>query len=148
MISQIDGQKAKEELEKTGKLSLGLKDGVFELSPEDVEINMAQTEGYACQRYGGVTVALETVLTPELIEEGMVRELISKLQTMRKDNGFEVMDHVTVYIDCDGEMAQLVQRNQAYIKDIVLADEVVTGKTEGFSKEWNINGIKVTIGIK
>lgn len=109
---------------------------------------MAQTEGYVSQRYNGVTVALETTLSPELIEEGFVREIISKLQTMRKENGFEVMDHITVYAAGNDKLAALMQKNEAFIRDIVLADAVVYGKTDGFAKEWNINGEDVTLAVK
>ena len=147
-LGQVNGHAAKEELDKTGKLHLVLKSGEVDLLPEDVEVTMAQTEGYLCQRYGGVTVALETKLTPELIEEGFVREIISKLQTMRKDNGFEVMDHITVYAMGNDRLAALMQKNEAFIKGIVLADAIEYGHTDGFSKEWNINGEMVTLAVK
>ena len=147
-LGQVNGHAAKEELDKTGKLHLTLKSGEVDLLPEDVEVTMAQTEGYLCQRYGGVTVALETKLTPELIEEGFVREIISKLQTMRKDNGFEVMDHITVYAMGNDRLAALMQKNEAFIKGIVLADAIEYGHTDGFSKEWNINGEMVTLAVK
>jgi isoleucyl-tRNA synthetase len=148
LLAKVNGHAAKEELDKTGKLHLTLQSGEVDLLPEDVEVTMAQTEGYLCQRYGGVTVALETKLTPELIEEGFVREIISKLQTMRKDNDFEVMDHIVVYADGNDQLAAIMQKNEAFIKGIVLADEIVYGHTEGFSKEWNINGESVTLAVK
>lgn len=147
-LANINGHSAKEELEKTGKLHLELKSGAVDLIAEDVEITMAQTDGFACQRYGGVTVALETTLTPELIEEGFAREVISKIQTMRKDNGFEVMDHITVYTSGNEKVAAIMQKNAAFIKEIVLADDIVCGKVEGFEKEWSINGENVTLSIK
>ena len=147
-LANINGHSAKEELEKTGKLHLELKSGAVDLIAEDVEITMAQTDGFACQRYGGVTVALETTLTPELIEEGFAREVISKIQTMRKDNGFEVMDHITVYTSGNEKVAAIMQKNADFIKEIVLADDIVCGKLEGFEKEWSINGENVTLSIK
>ena len=147
-LAAVNGHAAKEELDSTGKLVLQLKSGAFELLPEDVEVTMAQTEGYVSQRYNGVTVALETTLSPELIEEGFVREIISKLQTMRKENGFEVMDHITVYAAGNDKLAALMQKNEAFIRDIVLADAVIYGKTDGFAKEWNINGEDVTLAVK
>lgn len=147
-LANINGHSAKEELEKTGKLHLELKSGAVDLIAEDVEITMAQTDGFVCQRYGGVTVALETTLTPELIEEGFAREVISKIQTMRKDNGFEVMDHITVYTSGNEKVAAIMQKNAAFIKEIVLADDIVCGKVEGFEKEWSINGENVTLSIK
>ena len=147
-LANINGHSAKEELEKTGKLHLELKSGAVDLIAEDVEITMAQTDGFACQRYGGVTVALETTLTPELIEEGFAREVIGKIQTMRKDNGFEVMDHITVYTSGNEKVAAIMQKNADFIKEIVLADDIVCGKVEGFEKEWSINGENVTLSIK
>ena len=148
LLAQVNGHAAKEELDKTGKLHLTLKSGEVDLLPEDVEVTMAQTEGYLCQRYGGVTVALETKLTPELVEEGFVREIISKLQTMRKDNGFEVMAHIVVYAAGNDKLAAIMQKNEAFIKGIVLANAIAYGHTEGFSKEWNINGEVVTLAVK
>ena len=109
---------------------------------------MAQTEGFMAQRYNGVTVALETTLSEELIEEGFVREIISKLQTMRKENGFEVMDHITVYAEGNDKIAALMQKNEAFIKEITLADAIEFGRTDGFAKEWNINGETVTLAVK
>ena len=109
---------------------------------------MGQTEGYACQRYGGVTVALETTLTPELIEEGFVRELISKVQTMRKENGFEVTDHIIVCLAGNDKLRAIVEKNEAFFKRVVLADEIDYSAADGAAKEWNINGEKVTLAVK
>ena len=146
-LAAVNGQTAKEELDKTGKLRLALPSGAVELWPEDIEVTMAQTEGYACQRYGGVTVALETVLTPALIEEGFVREIISKIQTMRKENGFEVTDHIVVGLAGNDMLMDIVRRNETFLRRIVLADKVVYGLSGGFLKEWNINGEKVTLTV-
>ena len=146
-LAAVNGQTAKEELDKTGKLRLALPSGAVELWPEDIEVTMAQTEGYACQRYGGVTVALETVLTPALIEEGFVREIISKIQTMRKENGFEVTDHIAVGLAGNDMLMDIVRRNETFLRRIVLADKVVYGLSGGFLKEWNINGEKVTLTV-
>ena len=109
---------------------------------------MAQTEGYLCQRYGGVTVALETTLTPELIEEGFVREIISKVQVMRRENGFEVTDHITVALTGNDKLSEVVKKNEEALKKVTLADAVVYGTMDGFSKEWDVNGEKVTIAVK
>ena len=147
-LGKVNGHAAKEALEKNGELKLSLPSGEVTLLPEDIEITMAQTEGFMAQRYNGVTVALETTLSEALIEEGFVREVISKLQTMRKENGFEVMDHITVYTAGNEKLASLMQKNEAFIKEITLADDVVYGKTEGFSKEWDINGEKVILAVK
>ena len=147
-LGKVNGHAAKEELDKTGQLKLMLKSGEVTLQPEDIEVTMAQTEGFMAQRYNGVTVALETTLSEELVEEGFVREIISKLQTMRKENGFEVMDHITVYAEGNDKLAALMQKNEAFIKEITLADAIEFGRTDGFAKEWNINGETVTLAVK
>ena len=147
-LTQVNGHEAKTELDTTGKLHLDLADGSIDLLPEDVEVTMAQTEGYLCQRYGGVTVALETTLTPELIEEGFVREIISKVQVMRRENGFEVTDHITVGVSGNDKLAEIVKKNEETLRKVTLADAVVYGTLDGFSKEWDVNGEKVTITVK
>ena len=147
-LAGINGHAAKAELESTGKLKLTLKSGEVELLPEDVDITMSQTEGFATQRYGNVTIALETTLSQELIEEGVVREIISKLQTMRKENGFQVVDHITVYAAGNDKLVDIMSRNEDFLKKVVLADKVVYGSTEGFVKEWNINGEDITLAVK
>ena len=147
-LAGINGHAAKAELESTGKLKLSLKSGEVELLPEDVDITMSQTEGFATQRYGNVTIALETTLSQELIEEGFVREIISKLQTMRKENGFQVVDHITVYAAGNDKLVDIMSRNEDFMKKVVLADKVVYGSTEGFVKEWNINGEDITLAVK
>ncbi|MCF2601279.1 isoleucine--tRNA ligase [Anaerovibrio lipolyticus] len=147
-LAGINGHAAKAELESTGKLKLTLKSGEVELLPEDVDITMSQTEGFATQRYGNVTIALETTLSQELIEEGFVREIISKLQIMRKENGFQVVDHITVYAAGNDKLVDIMSRNEDFLKKVVLADKVVYGSTEGFVKEWNINGEDITLAVK
>ncbi len=147
-LGKVNGHAAKEELDKKGQLKLALKSGEVTLLPEDIEVTMAQTEGFMAQRYNGVTVALETTLSEELVEEGFVREVISKLQTMRKENGFEVMDHITVYAAGNDKIVALMQKNEAYIKEITLADAIEYNKTEGFTKDWNLNGEAVTLAVK
>ena len=147
-LVSLNGHAAKEELDRTGKLKLAIKSGEFLLESEDLEVTMAQTEGYLCQRGGSVTVALETTLTPELIEEGFVREVVSKIQTMRKENGFEVTDHITVYARDNEKIQAIMEKHGEYIRGIVLADALVCGEADGFVKEWNINGETVTLGVK
>ena len=144
----IDGARAKEELDKTGKLKLSLKSGEVELIPEDIEIIMSQTDGFATQHYGKVTIALETTLTPELVEEGFVREIISKLQTMRKENGFEVTDRITVFAAGNDKLTDILSRNEDMVKSIVLCNGITYGSTDGFTKEWSINGENITLGVK
>ena len=108
---------------------------------------MAQTEGFVTERYGAVTIALETTLSPALIEEGFVREIISKIQTMRKENGFEVTDHIAVGLAGNDMLMDIVRRNETFLRRIVLADKVVYGLSGGFLKEWNINGERVTLTV-
>lgn len=147
-LAKVDGQKAKVELETTKTLKLELSSGEITLVPEDLDVKMTQTEGFAAQRDGDVTIAISTVLTDELIEEGFVREIISKVQTMRKENGFEVTDRITIFAQGNEKIAKLMQDNAETIKKITLADELVYDKLDGFTKEWNINGEKVTLGVK
>ena len=149
ILAKVDGQKAKVELETTKTLKLELSSGEITLVPEDLDVKMTQTEGFAAQRDGDVTIAISTVLTDELIEEGFVREIISKVQTMRKENGFEVTDRITVFAQGNEKIVKLMQDNAETIKEnYTLADELVYDKLDGFTKEWNINGEKVTLGVK
>jgi len=147
-LGSLNGQAAKEELDKTGGIRLEISTGEFTLTAEDVEVSMAQTEGYAAERYNNVTVAIETTLSDALIEEGFVREIISKIQTMRKENKFEVMDRITVFVSGNQKLADLALANAALIKEVVLADDIRTTEMDGMVKEWNINGEKVELGIK
>ena len=147
-LKGLSGHAAKEELDSTGKLVLHLADGDVTLTPEDIEITMAQTEGYNCQRYGGVTIALETTLSDELIEEGFVREIISKIQTMRKENGYEVTDHIAVSLAGNEKLEALVKKNEAELRRVTLADSVTYDTLDGHRKEWNINGETVTLAVK
>ena len=146
-LKAVNGHKAKEELDTTGKLVVALPDGDVTLLPEDVEVTMAQTEGYNCQRYNGVTIALETTLSEALLEEGFVREIISKVQTMRKENGYEVTDHIAVGLKGNEKLENLVKKNESFLKDITLADKVTYGETSGHEKEWNINGETVMLSV-
>jgi len=147
-LEKLNGHKAKAELDSTGKLVVALPDGEVTLTTEDVEVSMAQTEGFNCQRYNGVTIALDTTLTAELLEEGFVREIISKVQTMRKENGFEVTDHIKVSLSGNEKLQAIVAKNEAYLKEITLADSVAYGTLAGEAKEWNINGENVTIAVE
>ena len=147
-LKSLNGHEAKEALDKTGELKVTVSEDTFTLTREDVEVTMAQTEGYNCQRYGSVTIALETTLSPELVEEGFVRELISKIQTMRKENGFEVQDRITVGIKDNEKLEKIVRKNEAFLKDITLANEVTYNAVQGFEKAWNINGEKVTLSVQ
>ena len=147
-LKSLNGHEAKEVLDKTGELKVTVGEDTFTLTREDVEVTMAQTEGYNCQHYGSVTIALETILSPELVEEGFVRELISKIQTMRKENGFEVQDRITVGIKDNEKLEKIVRKNEAFLKEITLANEVTYNAVQGFEKAWNINGEKVTLSVQ
>ena len=146
-LAKVNGHEAKDELDRTGKLKLALPSGEVTLEAEDVEVSMAQTEGFVTERYGAVTIALETTLSPALIEEGFVREIVSKVQTMRKENGFEVTDHIKITAGGNEKIAALMAKNEEYIKRITLADAISYEK-EPEGKAWNINGEKLTLKVE
>ncbi len=147
-LSELDGSAAKKELDSTGFVTVSLSTGDVKLSEEELLIDTAQKEGFAALTDRGITVVLDTVLTDELIEEGYVRELVSKIQSMRKEAGFEVMDHITVYQTGSDTIANVLTDNSAKITSDVLADEIITGNMDGFTMEWDINGEKITLGVK
>ncbi|WP_432718267.1 isoleucine--tRNA ligase [Pectinatus frisingensis] len=148
VLAGLNGHAAKEELDKNGCLKIKLASGEFVLMREDLEISVTQTEGFATESYNKVTVAIATTLSAKLLEEGFVREIISKIQTMRKENGFEVTDRIAVYVRGSKKITAIVTNNGAEIQKIVLANTIDTDKMDGFSKEWNINGETVTLGVK
>ena len=115
---------------------------------EDLLIDMAQVEGYVSESDNNITVVLDTKLSDELIEEGFVREIISKIQTMRKEADFQVMDKIVVNVDKNDTIRAIIENNLDEIKSEVLADNVIFGKINGYEKEWNINGEKVTFGVE
>lgn len=115
---------------------------------EDLLIKMTQLEGFVANSDKGITVVMDTNLTPELIEEGFVREIVSKIQTMRKDAGFEVMDRIVVTVCENDKLEDLIHNNSESIKKIVLADTIESGQAKGFIKEWDINGEKVILGVE
>ena len=145
-LSALDGHKAMAELEETGELKMTISTGEIALSKDDLLIETEQKEGFCTLTSNGVTVAMDTALTEELINEGFVREIISKLQTMRKDSGFEVMDHIIVTIDTDEKLAAVIDANKAQISTDVLANEITCAPNDG--KEWDINGVKAVISVK
>ena len=148
ILAEIDGQAAMAELNEKGTLTIQV-DGQDEvLEKDDLLIEAAQMEGYVSDSDHGITVVLDTNLTPELLEEGFVREIISKVQTMRKDAGFEVMDHIRVSMQDNDKVRKVIQDNEAQIKSEVLADEVSYDGAKGSVKEWSINGEKVTFGVE
>jgi len=147
-LTEIDGNKAMDTLKAEGCLTFTFGEEKVILSQEDLLIDMAQTEGYVSESDNQVTVALDTNLTPELLEEGFVRELVSKIQTMRKEAGFEVMDRIYVYQSGNDRLAEILNGHRAEIGGEVLADEIRIGLEGGYKKEWNINGEKTTLGVE
>ena len=146
-LSEIDGTAAMKELRDNGVLVLDIDGNKVELAEEDLLIETAQSEGYVTETDGETSVVLDTNLTPELIQEGFVREIISKVQTMRKEAGFEVMDKIIVYAKDNDKIMDIMKANQDEIKREVLAENIVLGEAEGYTKEWNINKEAVTLGV-
>ena len=148
VLSELDGNKAMAELKSTSELKLDIDGQEIVLLEEDLLIDMAQMEGYVSESDHTITVVLDTNLTPELIEEGFVRELVSKIQTMRKEAGFEVMDKIRVYAKDNDKIVDIMKNHGDEIKSEVLAEDIVTGETKGYEKEWNINSEKVTMAVE
>ncbi len=147
-LETLDGNAAMDTLKSEGALKFNVGDVEVALAEEDLLIEMTQKEGYVSQEDGSVTVVLDTNLSDELIEEGFVLEIISKIQTMRKDIDFEVTDRINVYMNGNEKLQALAVANKEAISGKVLATEIVVGSMDGTSKEWNVNGEKVTIGVK
>ena len=147
-LTDINGTAAMNELRTNGVLKLDINGNDVELTEEDLLIETAQTEGYVSESDGETSVVLDTNLTPELIEEGFVREIISKIQTMRKEAGFEVMDKIMISYQADDKVAAIFDKYGDAIKADVLGLDVVAGSVDGYEKEWNINGETVLLGVK
>jgi isoleucyl-tRNA synthetase len=147
-LTCIDGNNAMDELNAKGMLEFDFAGEKVELTKEDLLIEIAQTEGFESGSDNGITVVLDTNLTEELIEEGFMREIISKIQTMRKEADFEVMDKITVYAKDNAKIADLLSKNAEEVKNDVLATDIIFDDMQGYSKEWNINGENVVLGVK
>ena len=147
-LAALDGNAAMDELNKDGKLSFEVNGANVELTKDDLLIDMTQKPGYVSQENGKMTVVLDANLTEELIEEGFVYELISKIQTMRKDAGFEVMDHIKVSVNGNEKLAAIAADNKDSISGKVLAEELTSGADFAVAKEWNVNGEKAIIAIE
>ena len=147
-LAELDGNAAMDELNAAGKLSFDVNGVTVELTKDDLLIDTAQKEGYVTQEDNRMTVVLDTNLTEELIEEGFVYEIISKIQTMRKDAGFEVMDHIRVSLNGNAKLSALAEKNKEAICSKVLADELTEGLDFSCEKEWNVNGEKVVIAVE
>lgn len=147
-LASIDGNAAMEDLKANGFIAFEVNGVEVKLAEEDLLIDMAQKEGYVTEADAVATVVLDTNLTEELIEEGFVYELISKIQTMRKDAGFEVMDHIRVSLNANGKLASLAEKNHGAIAEKVLADDLTSGVNYAVAREWNVNGEKVVIALE
>ena len=147
-LSELDGSAAKKELDANGNIKLNISIGEIELTADDLLIEAVQKTGLFSVSDSGVTVAIDTTLTPELIEEGFVREIISKIQTMRKDADFNVTDHIVISVEGNDKIADIISRNKGEIFTAVVADDLTVGSVDGHTADWNINGEKVTFGVK
>mgnify|MGYP004504439451 FL=1 len=147
-LTELDGTAAKKELDENGKIVLSLPSGEVTLETEDLLIEAKQKDGFYTVSDRGITVAIDTTLTKELIEEGFVRELISKIQTMRKEAGFNVTDHISVTVNGSEKVVDIALSKKADIACDTLADGIAVAEPKGYTKEWDINGEKVTIGVE
>ena len=147
-LANLDGNKAMDQLNAGEPLKFDFDGTEVVLEKEDLLIDMAQVEGYVSEGDNAVTVVLDTNLSDELIEEGFVREIVSKIQTMRKEAGFEVMDKIIVNVDKNDKIKTIIEDNLDEIKSEVLADNVEFDRISGYEKEWNINGEKVTFSVE
>lgn len=147
-LANLDGNAAMDKINAGEPLTFDFDGNEVVLEKEDLLIDMAQVEGYVSESDGNVTVVLDTNLSEELIEEGFVREVISKIQTMRKEAGFEVMDKIIVNVDKNTKIEDIINNNLDEIKSEVLAEKIEFGKMSGYGKEWNINGENVSLGVE
>jgi len=147
-LSKLDGNKAFSKLKEVGHIELPEVDVSIKLSEEDLLITMSEMEGFVSDGDNDITVVLDTNLTDELIEEGFVREIISKIQTMRKEAGFEVMDHIEVAYDGTDRINDIFDKNADAIASEVLANQLTKGSIDGYTKQWNINGEEVTLVVR
>jgi len=148
ILSEIDGNEAMNQVKNNGDLKLYIDGTKIVLSEEDLLIEMTQQEGYVAESDHGITVVLDTKLTPELIEEGFVREIISKIQTMRKEADFEVTDKISVYAADNALIEKIIKNNEEEIKKEVLAEKIVLDELKGYKKEWKINTENVSMGVE
>ena len=142
-LKNLDGAAAKLELDKTGELKLG----DLTLTAEDIEITITQSEGFNCQSEGDISIALDTTLTPALIEEGFVREVISKIQVMRRESDFEVTDRIKIFVSDNEKLARIITDNAAEIMTVTLANEIIFSANAA-AKLWDINGEKISLGVE
>ena len=147
-LAELDGSAAKAELDKNGKLVFQFASGTVELTAEDLLIESEQKEGFFALTDKGITVAIDTTLTDELVAEGIIREIVSKVQTMRKEAGFNVMDHIAITISGSEKAVKIALEGAADISGDTLADSLTAAEPKGFVKQWDINGENLTIGVE
>lgn len=147
-LTNIDGAKAMEELKNEGALKFNFDGEEVSLSKEDLLIDTVKSDDYVSEGNNKVTVVLDIRLTKELLDEGYIRELISKVQTMRKEAGFEVVDHIELYIKNNDKLADIVKANEALLMSEVLCDKISYDCSAGYEKEWNLNGEDVIVSVK
>lgn len=148
VLTEIDDNMVMDKFAKGEMVSFEVEGTTVELAEADVLIETSQKEGFVSEAERDTVVVLDTNLTPELVEEGFVREIISKIQTMRKEAGFEVQDHIKIYFANNEKVAEIIERNKAIIGEETLADEIIPGSSNGYNKEWNINGEKVNFAVE
>lgn len=146
-LNEVNGDAVMESFKQGQTVRMQVDGTEVELAETDVLVEVVQKEGFVTETEREVTVVLDTNLTPELIEEGFVREIISKVQTMRKEAGFEVQDHIRLYYEGNVRIAEIIDRNRSLISEEVLAESISEGTAEGYGKEWNINGEKVRMTV-
>ena len=147
-LAGLDGRAAKAILDSEGKLSFDFGEGPVELTADDLLIETTQREGFYTVSDRDITVAIDTVLTPPLIEEGFMREIISKVQTMRKEAGFEVTDHIRITMEGSEKVTAVAEAKKAEITSATLAESLTVGTPVGYTKEWDLNGEKATLGVE
>ena len=147
-LANLDGRAAKAILDSEGKLSFDFGEGPVELTADDLLIETTQREGFYTVSDRDITVAIDTVLTPALIEEGFMREIISKVQTMRKEAGFEVTDHIRITMEGSEKVTAVAEARKAEITGATLAESLTVGTPVGYTKEWDLNGEKATLGVE
>lgn len=146
-LSNLDGHKAMQELNTDGALNFDFDGEKVVLGREDLLIETAKNDNFVTEADNKVTVVLDIRLDDALLEEGFVRELISKIQTMRKEAGFEVVDHIVLSQSGNDRIAEIIKKNEAVIKNDTLADEIVYNNVEGYTKDWNLNGEHTSLGV-
>ena len=147
-LKDVDGDAVKRELDANGKFTLAIPGREVELETADLLIDTKSREHFAVVEDYGVLVAIDTTLTPQLVEEGLVREVVSKLQTMRKEADFNVIDHIFVYVSGNAKIEKVIEDNWQSISADVLGDALKLGEMDGFHKENNINGETVELGVQ